>query len=282
MKKIALLCLIYLFSGCASESKKEEVSTTSESPTNAAQSVEAKPVLAKEDAVDIKKTEKIADSQYSKLNEAIKNQNDEAIQTSASEILTQNPKDVRALNALGLLYYKKGRFEAAQYLLNKALNANSNSAEIYGNLGVVYLAKGERREAIKAFRKALEINPKDALVGANLGSIYVQEKDFNKALMSLEIAVKNGMKDPKVMNNYAITLTANGKVKEASEIFEKILKDNPSQKEAMLNYSILLIEEMQKYKEGLDLLNRLKFVGVGSESRQVIKDLENRAKAGLQ
>lgn len=282
MKKITLLCLIYLLSGCASDSKKEEVSAASDSPTNAAQSVEAKPVLAKEDAVEIKKTEKIADSQYSKLNEAIKNQNDEAIQASASEILTQNPKDVRALNSLGLLYYKKGRFEAAQYLLNKALNANSNSSEIYGNLGVVYLAKGERREAIKAFRKALEINPKDALVGANLGSIYVQEKDFNKAFMSLDIAVKNGMKDPKVMNNYAITLTANGKIKEASEIFEKILKDNPSQKEALLNYSILLIEEMQKYKEGLDLLNRLKFVGVGSESRQVIKDLENRAKAGLQ
>jgi hypothetical protein len=39
---------------------------------------------------------------------------------------------------------------------------------------------------------------------------------------------------------------------------------------------------MQKNKEGLDLLNRLKFVGAPPEVRDTIKNLENKAKAGLQ
>ncbi len=100
--------------------------------------------------------------------------------------------------------------------------------------------------------------------------------------MALDIAVKNGQRDFKVMNNYAIALSASGKTKEAADIYEKILKENPSQKDVMLNYAILLIEDLNKNKEGLDLLNRLKFVGTSPETRDIIKQLENKAKAGLQ
>ena len=66
-----------------------------------------------------------------------------------------------------------------------------------------------------------------------------------------------------------------------TQIYEKVLKANPSSRDIMLNYSIFLIDQKQKYKQGLDLLNRLKFVGVQPEARNIIKDLENRAKAGL-
>lgn len=235
-----------------------------------------------QDDVDIKKDIPVAGSLYDALNEAIKQQNDEQIQKASGEILTQNPKDGRALNALALVYYKRGRFEAAQYLLNKALVSNPNSSEVYGNLGTVLIAKNDRREAVKMFRKALSLNPDDALVGANLGALYVQEKDYSKALLALEVPVKKGMKDQKILNNYAISLAAKGRVKDAADIYQRILKENPSQKEVMLNYSILLIDDMKKYQEGLDLLNRLKFVGPAPESRQVIKDLEIKAKAGLQ
>ncbi len=224
----------------------------------------------------------VAASMYSALNNAVKSQNDELIQKASSEILTQNPKDVRALNVLGLYHYRKGNFQAAQFLFSKAISFNPNVSELYGNLGLVELAKGDRRDAIKTFRRALELNPQDAIVGANLGSIYIQEKDFIKALLSLEIPIKKGMKDYKIMNNYAIALVATGKSKEAADIYENLLKDKQGQREVMLNYSILLIETMKKYKEGLDLLNRLKFVGAPAEARDTIKNLEFKAKAGLQ
>lgn len=283
MKKYLLILAAIYLSSCSSSpvEKSEDFVEDSYANTNA-EAVESKPVLAKDEIAEMQKEETVEVSLYDNLNQAVKQQNDEKIQKACSEILTQNSKDIKALNALAMVYYKKARFEAAQYLLNKAIAAEPKSSDLYGNLALVQLAKNERRDAIKSFRKALELNSQDALAGANLGAIYVQEKDFNKAILALEIPVKKGMKDHKILNNYAISLAANGKSKEASEIYQNILKDNPSHKEVMLNYSILLIEEMQKYKEGLDLLNRLKFVGTASESRQIIKDLEVKAKAGLQ
>ena len=277
MTRKVLTAAFLVLSACGSS----EVNQTDENPKKSEAMQNAAIQIEKPDP-EIKREEKVPDSQYSALNEAIKQQNDEAIQKSTAEILTQNSKDLKALNALAMVYYKKGRYEASAYLLNKALVAHPDSSEAYSNMGLVLLEKNETREAIKSFRKAIEINPLNSTAGANLGAIYVREKDYNKAILSLEIAVKNGIRDFKTMNNYAVALTGTGKTKEASEIYERLMRDNPSQKEVMLNYSILLIEELHKYKEGLDLLNRLKFVGSAPESRQVIKELEIKAKAGLQ
>ena len=216
-----------------------------------------------------------------RLTDAVRAQNDEGISQSTTEILTQNPKDVRALNALAMVYYKRGRFEAAEYLINKAMAIDSNRAELFSNIGLIRMAQGEKREAIKAFRKGLELNNNDAVIGANLGSIYVKEKDYSKAELALEIPIRKGTKDPKTLNNYAIALTGTGKHDKALSIYESLMKDHPGQRDIMLNYSILLIEHKQKYREGIDILNRLKFVGAPPEARNLIKDLESKAKAGL-
>lgn len=280
IKKGFLLSFLVL-SACSSSDVQPEAATPT-ATTNAAVNTPQAPAVVDKAVPEIKREEKVAPSQYSPLNEAIKSQNDDAIQKAATEILAQNSKDLQALNALAMVNYKKARFESAEYLLGKALAAHPDSSEVYSNRGLVLLAQNERREAIRSFRKAIELNIHNGVAGANLGSLYIQDRDFNKAVLSLEIAVKNGQRDVKVMNNYAIALSATGKTKEAAEIYERLLKDNPSQKNVMLNYSILLIEQQQKYREGLDLLNRLKFVGSAPESRELIKDLENRAKAGLQ
>ncbi|RZA10714.1 MAG: tetratricopeptide repeat protein, partial [Proteobacteria bacterium] len=107
------------------------------------------------------------------LVDAIKSQNDEQIARIAGQLLTQNPNDVRALNAMGMYYFKKGKVDAAKFLLNKAMVANPNVGEIHNNMGLIYLSNNERREAIKSFRKALDINGNDGIAAANAGSIYV-------------------------------------------------------------------------------------------------------------
>lgn len=226
-------------------------------------------------------TSSIGGTASQRLTEAVRAQNDDGISQATTEILTQNPKDVRALNALAMVYYKRGRYEAAEYLINKGMAIDSNRAELYSNLGLIRMAQGEKREAIKAFRKGLELNNNDAVIGANLGSIYVKEKDYSKAELALEIPVRKGTKDMKTLNNYAIALTGTGKHDKALSIYESLMKDNPGQRDIMLNYSILLIEHKQKYREGIDILNRLKFVGAPPEARNLIKDLESKAKAGL-
>jgi Flp pilus assembly protein TadD len=215
------------------------------------------------------------------LVDAIKSQNDEQIFRVSGQLLTQNPNDVKALNAMAMYYFKKGKVDASKYLLNKAIAANPNAGEAYGNMGLIHLVNNERREAIKSFRKALDINPNDGIAGANAGSIYVAEKDYNKAVSVLQVAYNGGVRDGKTLNNYGVALTAVGKFDEASSVFQAGLKEQNNNRELLLNYAILLVDHMNKNKEGTDVLNRLKFVGPPSESRNRIIALENKAKAGL-
>ncbi len=182
---------------------------------------------------------------------------------------------------LAMTEFKKGHFEIAETHMNKAIKAQPDKSELYHNLGLIHLAKGEQREALKAFRKGIQISPEDPALSGQMGAIFTKEKDYIKAEIALEIPVKNGTTDASILNNYAIVMTANKKFDEAEKIYEKALKANPSSRDIMLNYSMFLIEQKQKYKQALDLLSRLKFVGVQPEVRNIINVLENKAKAGL-
>lgn len=215
---------------------------------------------------------------YEKLNLAIKNQRDDEIYKQASSLLMQFPQDLKALNALGIYHYKKGRFEAAKYMLTKALQAHPQSYEVLGNLGVVYLAIGEKREAIRNFRKALEINSRDGMSAANLGSIYTHDKNYAKAQAALSIAVESGLKDFRINNNYAISLAANGEYSKSEEIYEQLVRDNGLNKEVLLNYSILLVDHLKKYTKGSEIINRLKLLGVNAEMKSRLVTLENEIK----
>jgi len=273
--------LIFVVS-CSTHSVEDDARTSPNKVSSAAPPYAAQDQLKKNIEKDGLKTIEISNKESSdRLSEGIRLQDDELITTAATEVLTQNSKDVRALNALAMVHFKKGRHQAAIYLLNKAIASNGQHSELYNNLALVKLAQGEKREAIQIFRKGLEVNMQDAVIGANLGSIYVAEKDFAKAELSLEIPFKKGNRDSKVLNNYAITLTANGKANKAADLYEKLLKENPSQRDIMFNYSVTLIDHLQKYREGLEILNRLKFVGAPPEVKNIIKDLESKAKAGL-
>jgi Flp pilus assembly protein TadD, contains TPR repeats len=220
-------------------------------------------------------------NQSSALNEAVKTQNDERIYHASTQILATSPNDIKALNALAMYHFRKGRPELARYLLNKGIAANSRVPALYSNLGIVQLSQDENREAIKSFRKALDVDSSDAIAAANVGSLYIAEKDYNKAAVALETAYRKGVRDPKLLNNYGIALTAQGKYDKAREVYDQALKENSSNKEALFNLAVLLVDHMEKYSDAMEVINRLKFVGGPADSRSQINALENKAKAGL-
>lgn len=290
-KEISIAALILSIVGCSSAPKSEAppapvtkapvAKVVSDAPEEIGDAnLPEQTMEVKEEAA--RPTAPAASGLYASLDEGIKEQSDEKIYQSATQILAQSSNDLRALNALAMYHYKRGRYDLCRYLLNKGISASPKTAELYSNLGVVQLAQGEQREAVKSFRKALEINSRDSVAAANLGAIYTRERDFGKASIVLEIAYGAGIRDPRVLNNYAITLTAQKKYEKAAEIYKVLLKENSSNREYLFNYAILLVDEMGKFQEGLDVINRLKFVGGPADSRNRIIALENKAKAGLQ
>ncbi len=217
-----------------------------------------------------------------RLQEALREQNENSIMKAAADILAGYPQDILALNSMAMSHYRQGRMTMAKYFLNKAIKLNSQYAEIHSNLGLVFLAEKEKRSAIQSFRKALQVNPRDPVASANLGAIYVVEKDYDKAAVLLETSVKAGFKDYKTMTNYGVSLAAQEKYGQALSAYQTALEQQQQSQETILNLAILQIVHFKKMREGQDLLNRLKFVETKPEWRTLIKDLEKRTQMSLQ
>lgn len=284
-KKIWTLMCLLLAAACSSSPKAENVGGESYEvppPKVAGKNKKDNPPTHAETPVEEPKPmASTARTDAQALVEAVKSENDEAIAKAATGVLGKNPSDAKALNALGFYHYKKGHYSAALLLLGKAIKADPNASEAHNNLGLTYLAEKEDREAIKSFRRAVEVNSNDGVAAANLGSMYVRNGDYIKALVAMEIAYRKNSKDPKILNNYGIALAANKKFNEARDMYKQALNLNSGNKDVMLNYAILLIDGMNQPKEGLELLNKVRFLGPAPEMRNRLNSLENKAKASL-
>lgn len=275
---IPFLVTALLTSGCVN---KPAAKNDYQDPTATEDALESNLAKLDDAATDVKPTapKAMPPGAEDSMNQTIKKQSEADIVKAANDLLIVNPTNLKALNALGLSNYKKGKYKAAEYFLNKALKAHSTEPGLYNNLALVKLAQNEQRDAIKLLKAGLVQKSNDIALLTNLGSIYATQKDYANAVIALEPVYKNSSKDFKIAANYAVSLAGTKKFPEATKVYEKLLSDNGSSREIMLNFSIHLIENVQNYKQGLDLINRLKFVGVPDEARNVIKELEIKAKA---
>ncbi|NUM57085.1 MAG: tetratricopeptide repeat protein [Bdellovibrionaceae bacterium] len=282
--KFILFLVCVLAVSCSTQNKKSDAEGVVSKTTMSSEPIVEDSSISKVGKKEIKKAvilesptqKKNEISPYDTLNSYIKNQDEESILKESSRILMQNANDVKALNSLAMVYYKKGQFGLSKSLLMRALkvNAASPNYEVYSNLGILSLAVDEKMEAIKYFKKALEINPNDSVSSLNVGSQYVKNNDFEKAVMAFEIPYKKGNKDPRFLSNYAVSLVGVGKYEKASAVYNEALKDNNQNKEILFNYLVLLVDHQKKFPEALELIQRLKFVGVPEESRSKFQELE--------
>ncbi len=67
----------------------------------------------------------------------------------------------------------------------------------------------------------------------------------------------------------------------AVDVLKQAFEAEKGAPEIIMNYAIVLIDYTKNYKEGLEVLDRLKMVGVPDSARPRINNLENKAKAGL-
>lgn len=291
MKIVLILAGLFFIAACSSSNKKSTDSSLAKENDASELIIEdssggkntkkdKKPIIL--DQSQGKKSEASANvesaaSSYAQLNLLIKNQDEDGILKEGSRILMQNPNDIKALNAMAMVYYKRGQQGLAKNLLAKAQKI-SPSYEVYSNLGIILLANNEKSEALKNFKKAIELNPNDTVSASNAGSIYIKANDYEKASVALEIAYRRGTKDYRILNNYAVALVGVGKFDKAEVIYKEALKENANSKDVLFNYAILLIEHLRRNQEGLDILQRLKFIGIPEDSRSKVQELEAMAR----
>lgn len=272
MKRLVICFAISILMNACGSSQKSEPVVTGAGP-KASSSV---PLPAESDAEGEETAAGKLDAKserYSKLSEALRGSKTLNVQDEAARILVANPDDIVALNALAMWNYRQKKVGAAKLLLSRAIEAGKPNAAVLNNYGLMLLSEGDELAAAEQFKRALRTDESHAEANANLGSHYAKGGDWKKALPRLERAWRAGRQDPPIANNYALALKGEGEHEKARQIFEEATKRNNKDAILLLNYAALLIETMNRPKEGLPLVYRVKFL----ETER--KDVLNRATA---
>jgi Flp pilus assembly protein TadD len=285
MKILALFSLV-IFVGCSSTEERsgsykksppeDGLVDLTETPKKKETSPEPLPPVKDTNSEDESKSKS---KSLDELDRAIQKQDEFQIAVSARQMLIQNPQDPKALNALALYHFRKGELGAAKALLNKAIAAHPNISMLFSNLGIVLQTMDEDIEAVRAFREALKVDPFNAVAAANVGAYYARVKDYSKAQVALELAVQKGQRDWRTINNYGVTLMALGKYPLAETQLKKASELQPQNVQVLMNYASLLVEHISKPAEGLEVLNKIRFIGPGPDLRKKISELEIKAKS---
>jgi tetratricopeptide (TPR) repeat protein len=222
---------------------------------------------------------------YRPLADAVRSGRPGAINDEAAKLLAVNPNDLMALNTLALVNLRRGKLGVAKIFINRAFETkppNSSMAALHNNLAVIFLEEGDQIAAVAELKKALQFDSRHPEAMGNLGAIYAMGGDYARARPLLERAYRATKSNLAVANSYAISLRAAKDFQGAKRIYDEAMKHNSRDVALLLNYSILLIEFMNKPKDGMDLLYRVKFIE--TERKDVlakVNALEKKAKSEL-
>lgn len=274
----ATLAVVVL--GCSSQPKAVEpkvgAATEGVMPTSSSRRVD-EPSVKKEEKSEAAPVG-VVDSRHAALSQALRSGKTPAVNEEAARVLVAHPDDVITLNALAMWNYKQGKIGAAKLLLARAIEKGEPSAAVLSNYGLMLYAEGDELAAAEQYKKAIRLDERHAEANANLGSHYARGGDWRKALPRLEIAWKAGRMDSAIANNYALALKAEGEPEKARRVFEEAVQRNNKDPILLLNYAALLIETLNRPKEGLPLVYRVKFLE--TDKKEILtraNQLERRA-----
>lgn len=77
----------------------------------------------------------------------------------AEAILAESPSEERALNLLGMVYFKVGEYRRSAEIFEQLIEANPGVVALYVNAGLSHLKTGDYKRALEFFEKALNLNP---------------------------------------------------------------------------------------------------------------------------
>lgn len=180
------------------------------------------------------------------------NQNklDEALKCTTLLVIDY-PKNAKALNLRGQVYYKKGEFEIAMKDINRAISLTPKDYMLYINRGSVYYKLGDMPTAAKDFSKAIKLKPKYADSYLWRVAAYELMGKYQEALGDIEKYIKF---IPKASNGYS----TRARLLYALKRFEECLSDcfmaealNPKNTQA-INLKALVYLMRGNFKKALE------------------------------
>jgi protein O-mannosyl-transferase len=173
--------------------------------------------------------------------------------------LEEDPYYTQAYNNLGLVHFKSGRYQEAIEEFEKVKKIDSSFPQIYSNFCLAYLRINKLEQALENCKKSIELNPHLAKVYSNLGQVYLANADLTQAMENFKIALKLNPHLARVYANIGRVYLLKDQPNQAVESYQKALEINPYLAKTRFNLALLYfqLEEYAKaeteYKELLKL-----------------------------
>jgi tetratricopeptide (TPR) repeat protein len=104
------------------------------------------------------------------------------------EILRIDPRSIAALNRLGAIEVRCGRFSAGIRYYMQALDLNPTEFGTNVNLGIAYIKRQDYERAVAPLERATQAAPEDFQARELLAAALVGRNDFSRAIPQLEKA----------------------------------------------------------------------------------------------
>lgn len=275
---ILALLITLLFQGCVSNPK--EVAESNPMANDAK-------TQSRSDVSDFDKQTKTLDSQKiasfdsqpseSEVQQLIRRESWPELEKYGLAKLQVNPKDLKALNLLGLVNYYKNKPQAAQYYFSRALDLSPGNGAILNNMGLVSRLEGNTRSAIVLWRQASEAKAgRSEAAQANLVTEFTKAKDYKKVMGASERIDSRKTSNVALLVNLGIGYMASNQHGMADRLFSRAVDIEDSNRHAILNYAILNIEHEKNLDLGRRQLDRLSFLGVQSDMQVTLNQLEKK------
>jgi protein O-GlcNAc transferase len=166
---------------------------------------------------------------------AFEQQRLEPAERAASSILRLNPKDLIALQILGLCMAMQGRLREAVSPLSKAAHLDPKNAELLSNLALSQHGAELYREALETYAKLLRLVPDNPQIQTDRGTAYAKLKRFDEAEQAFEKAIMLRPDYFLAWSNRGNLLSELRLTEQAIQSYEKALQLNPNYYEAWTN-----------------------------------------------
>lgn len=163
----------------------------------------------------------------------------------------------------------KGNYSAAVASYEMALGLDPKDISALNNMGVSLFNGGKFEDSEKAFQKALEISPSAGLY-SNLGVVRQCLQSWNEAFASYQKAQELSPEDPTPLYNMAVGKAAQGRGEEALALCARLLEKAPGNAGGHLLRGVFLFR-LGKTREALDELREA--VRLASDSYEANYDL---------
>jgi len=114
-------------------------------------------------------------------------------QSHLEEACLLRPRELKILNLLGLIYFKREKLEKAEEIYRKLVTERPGTHTLHYNLGMIYLKLQRLYDAERSFLRALELVGENPKINFYLGTIYEQQGRLQDSIYQYRHAGANVM-----------------------------------------------------------------------------------------